>query len=143
MIIRTFSLDFAVQGGVVHPLDTHLHKLAVEFADQELQDKINLSDFRKVLVTCEIDENDVPVRVLGISCGQLVFDWPVMRFVDPEAAESLFSRMRSYLEDQGLRGAGTLIHVADREPKESRCPQWREWLRKMRASKASRWQVKV
>lgn len=143
MKLRSYCLDFVTQNGIVFPFQPLLHKLTIQFIENELSGSINLADFRKVLIVCETDENEVPTRVQAIACEQLRSDWPVLRFVENQAGEMLFQRMRGYLQDAGLSGSVTFVHVANHEPKESRCPKWRSWLRKMGAVKASRWAVKV
>lgn len=140
---RTISLDFIVRGGAVYPVDDHLNQLASQFAEKELAEKVNLSDYRKVLVVCEVDDSGKPQKVVGIAFGNPIFDWPGMRFVTQEAGDSLISRMRGYLEDQGFRGWDTFIHIEDHKPAETYCPQWKDFLRQQKAEKASRWKVRV
>jgi hypothetical protein len=143
MRFRAFSIDFIQQGGIQFPANTLLHKLAIEYAEANISKQFNLADLRKVLVVCEIDENDQPVKVHALSGCQLVIDWPVLRFTDKEAGQLLMERMRAYLQDQGLSGIQTFVHVAKSEPKESRCPAWKQFLKKNKAENASRWSVQV
>lgn len=143
METRTIALDFLVVNGMTAPVDQHLHDLAVKFADLELATKVNLTDYRKVLVTCEVDESGKPVRVTGIAFGNPVFDWAATRFVTPEAGASMIARIRGYLEDQGLRGRGTLIHVDEGAPKETYCPQYKEFLHQQGAERVVRLKIIV
>lgn len=143
MTLRSYCLDFVTQNGIVFPFQPVLHRLTEQFIQAELAGSINLADFRKVIIVCEVDEMEVPTRVKALACEQLRSDWPVLRFVEKEAGPVLFDRMRSYLQDQGLSNSVVFVHVANHEPKESRCPFWRKWLRTMKAVKASRWAVKV
>jgi hypothetical protein len=143
MRLRAFTVDFVKQGGIDFPVNRELHKLVVEYAEKNVAAQFNLPDLRKVLVVCEIDDNDQPIAVHALGGCQVVVDWPVIRFTEKEAGELLMERMRSYLQDQGLSGVQTFIHVAQREPKESRCPAWKQFLKKHKAENASRWSVKV
>lgn len=125
------------------PRDKHLHKLATDYAAARLRDEVNFTDYTKVIVVCEVDEAGAPLRATGLMCGVPRFDFPVVRFDDDRSAEKLFDRMRGYLEDRQQRGQEAFVHLADREPRESRCPHWRKWLRKVGAVKASRWLVRI
>lgn len=140
---KTFPIDFIRQGGMTYPANPELHSLAVQFCEREVKQPFNMADFSKTLVTCEVNDEGVPVQVLAISCEQVVSDWPVIRFTDKEAGDLLMERMRSYLQDRGLSGVNIFVHVAAREPKESRCPAWKQFLKKQGAESASRWTVKV
>lgn len=140
---NTFSLKFIAQGGIFYPANPHLHALAVAFAEQHLSAPINFTDYENVLTTCEVDEYNTPVKVTGICCRVVCYDFPVWRGTTPTSMDLLIDRTKSNLDEMGMRGREVFVHVADHEAKESRCPLWKKFLRKVRAEKASRWRVKV
>lgn len=142
MQIRTLSLDFLRQGAAAFPKDPELHKLVVAYCERELSKPIVLADYAKVLVSCWFEDDKI-VKIDSIACIVNAVDVPVIRFTSKEAGDSLMERMRAYLEDMGLRGSQIFIHIADREPKDARCPMWRKFLKKWKATKASRWSATV
>lgn len=144
MSVRVLALDFFEQGGIYYPKDKTLHAMAVEYAEREIVGKQNFSDYRKVLVSCHVDDDGKPVSVGAINCGLLKMDYPVWRSTDKECGDALEARTRGYLEDMGVpRGTEVFVHVADHEPQESRCPGWREWLRRVKAKKSQRWSISL
>lgn len=140
---RVLPLEFRAQGGILFPADPHLHKLASEFCAAELSGEINFAAYQRIYVAAEMDDEGKPQRVTGIIEWTPRWDSSVVRFVDKESGEKLVERSRAFLEDQGARGFEVFIHIADREPKERRCPRWKSFLKAIQARKASRWIAKV
>jgi len=138
---RVLQLLFREQGGVLVPRDPELHKLAVEFAERELAEPINFTDYRNVFVECECDEDGKPIRVEGISAMQLVPDIPVFRSTNARSAKLLIDRMNDFLDDQGARGQRVFVHVGEKESPEQRCPNFLDWLAALGARPAERWVV--
>lgn len=141
--IRGFVLKFNMQGGIVFPVDAQLHRLAIEFAETSLGEPINFSDYETVLVAAEVDAEDKPTKVTAMNCRAGMWVYPVWRFTDEDSGEVLIERTRALLDDQAMRGKEVLVHIADHEAKESRCPRWRKFLRDVKATKASLWRVKA
>ena len=143
MKARVFQLMFIERGGVFHPRDPHLHKLAVEFAERELVEKVNFPDYRNVFVECIVDDNGNPVRVEGISTLQMVPDIGVFRSTTGRSAKLLIDRMRDYLCDNGAQGGKVFVYIAENETPEQRCPHYLEWLDAMKAKPAERYMATV
>lgn len=141
--IRGFVLKFNTQGGIIFPTDPHLHRLAVEFSEKSLTEPINFSDYETVLVAAEVDDAGKPTKVTAMNCRIGMWVYPVWRFTDEESGRVLIERTRNLLDDQAMRGKEVLVHIADHEAKESRCPRWRKFLRDVAATKASLWRVKA
>lgn len=146
MNVRVFSVDFFVQGAITYPKDKHLHDLAVAYAEANLAKKVNLpefaGDYRKLWASCEVDENDVPVRVIGLLGMKFTPDVPLLRYTEEAAIEPLIERANGYLHDQGARGCEVLLHFEKGTP-ESRCPRWKKWLKRVKAVNANRYSVTV
>ena len=140
---QVFQLFFKEQGGVLLPRDPHLHQLAVEFAERELAEAINLTDYRNVFVECECDEHGKPVRAEGLLAMQMVVDVPVARFTNARSAKMLIDRANDYLHDQGARGAKVFLYISEQETPEQRCPNYLEWLAAVGAKPAERWATTV
>lgn len=143
MKFRVLQLLFKEQGGMLLPRDPELHKLVVEFAERELAEPINFTDYRNVFVECECDDEGKPVRVEGIAAMQLVADIPVFRSTNARSAKLLIDRMTDFLDDQGARGQRVLVHISERETPEQRCPNFLVWLAALGAKPAERWAVTV
>lgn len=140
--IRGFVLRFSFQGGIAYPVDGELHKLAVEFAEKYLDSPVNLSVYETVLVAAEVDDQGKPIKVVGMNCRVPRWDYAVWRFITEEAGNVLIERTRGMLDDAGLRGGEIFVLVAEGKP-ENRCPNWKDFLKKVGAENASRWKVKV
>ena len=140
---QVFQLFFKEQGGMLLPRDPHLHQLAVEFAEKELAEPINFTDYRNVWVECECDDTGKPVKVEGLSVLQTIPDIPVFRSTGQRSAKMLIDRMNDYLHDQGARGQRVLLHISETEAPEQRCPKYLEWLAAVGAKPAERWAVVV
>ena len=136
--LRGFSVKFNVQGGIAYPVDTHLHKLAVEFADKHLNAPCNLADYNGVTVVAKVDDDGKPVEILAMNARVPRWDYPIWRFIDEAAGEVLIERTRASLDDEGLRGGEIFVHVSEAEKPESRCPNWKEFLKAVNAEKL-RW----
>ena len=143
MKARVFQLMFVERGGTYFPRDPHLHKLAVDFAERELAQQINFTDYRNVFVECLVDENGTPVQVEGISTLQMVPDIGVFRSTNARSAKLLIDRMRDYLCDNGAQGGKVFVYIADNEAPEQRCPHYLEWLEAMKAKPAERYVATV
>lgn len=143
MNIRAIGVDMKIEGDRLVPSDEKLRPLIEDYCSRELAESVKFEEHRRTIACVELDENNEPIAVHGIGCGEPVWDWSVVRFTKQEAGDVLFARMHSYLEDQGMRNQKCLVYVADHEDKESRCPFWRKFLRKEKAVKASRWAVKI
>lgn len=141
--LRALSIDFRVEGGIAYPSDPKLHRLAIDYAERELAKPFNFTDVKKLFVVCEINDAGEPVAIH--SMGAIVFKpvVPIFRATVPEAGAVLIDRMRGYLEDQGWRGSEALIYIEPREPKEAKCPKWKQLLRLVRAEKTTHWSVTV
>jgi hypothetical protein len=143
MRIRVFALDFRIQDGMAVPADPNLHRLAVEFAEHELAAPVNFTDFKKLWVACQVDDNEQPVHVEGLLGMVLRADFPMARFVSPGAAKKLIDRANDYLHDQGARGAEVFLFISSKEDDSQRCPQYQDWLRYVGAKPADRFAVTV
>ena len=141
MRVRVFLLEFYEQGGIKFPKDPELHKLAVEytrvaFAEPE---KVNLSQYPLTWFACELDNQGVPIRGLGLLSAQQRIDFPLARFTDNVACKELVMRANDHFHDAGMRGQEVFVYIADKEPKQWRCPRWKKWIKAFGMIKAERY----
>jgi hypothetical protein len=142
--VDVFMLEFREQGGMFIPKDPELHKLAVRYAEQNLAQKVNFTEFRNVWVTCEVNSVQRPVRVLGLLGMVMKADFPLVRFTDNSAPVKSVTRARSYLQDNfSARGQEAFIYIADKEDDSQRCPRWERWLTVFGCEKAERYRITI
>lgn len=126
------------------PLDGVLHSMAVQYAAENIVEPVSFSDFPHTWVACEIDEQGLPLRCLGVLCMVLRADFPVCRFTDSAAVVKLVQRANDHLHDvYNGRGADALVHIAADEPEELHCPNHRDWMKAFDLKPADRWAFKV
>jgi hypothetical protein len=143
MILRAIALDFHRQMGYVLPVDPDLHKLAIKFAEKELAQIPNYSEFARVWLACEMDGNDKPVSVHGALGYCMRPDFTMARFLNRNALVSLYRRANDFLADNGCRGAEGLVYVNPDEAPEQKCPEQQESLKALGAIPANRWLIKI
>jgi len=141
-MIHTLALDFNREGGLALPKDPSLHKLAVEFAQRELAEIPNYSEYAKVWVAACMD-GDVPKEIRGVLGFTMRPDVTMARFLDRAAVIALYNRANSFFADNGARGSEVLVFVDSSEGKEQKCPQYLETLSALKAKPADRWLVKI
>jgi hypothetical protein len=137
-------LEFREQGGMFIPKDPELHQLAVRYAEQNLAQKVNFTDFRNVWVASEVNSAGRPSRIMGTLGMVMKADFPLVRFTDNAAVVKLVNRSRSYLQDNfSARGQEAFIYIADKEDESQRCPKWKKWLQVFKAEPAERYRVTI
>lgn len=138
-------LDFTQQGAMLLPNDRKLHDLTVQFCEKELAEEANLSKLQKVWVAVEMDNGDY-LQVLGVTGYVNKIDVPLFRCAGIDSVKAstlLIARIRSFLEDNGLRGHEIFVHVSSKETPEQKCSRWKELLGYVKAKAADRWSVIV
>jgi hypothetical protein len=130
MKVQAFQLLFKPDGATFVPADAKLHELATAYAAEYVTSPqpLNFLGYKNSWVACEVDDEGKPVRVLGLLCMVLRFDFPVCRFTDNAATKKLVERANDYLHDQGFRGAEVHVHIASDELPKDRCPNYQEWM---------------
>lgn len=140
--LRAIPLDFIRQGNYAYPVDRELHRMAVEFGEKELAKPVNLSEYAKVWLACEMDGDKV-TRIVGMMGYAMRPDVTLARFKEPEAIVLLHDRAQFYFADQGCRGSEVLVYLNNNESPEQRCPQGLKTMLELGAVAADRWVVKV
>jgi len=141
-MIHTLALDFNRESGLALPKDPSLHKLAVEFAQRELAEIPNYSEYAKVWVAACMD-GDTPKEIRGALGFTMRPDFTMARFLDRAAVVALYNRANSFLADNGARGSEALVYVNSAEGKEQRCPEYLQTLSALQAKAADRWLIKI
>jgi hypothetical protein len=140
---RVLPLDFNSAGGYFMPKDPHLHRLAVQFAEKELAEMPNFSEYARVWVSAEVDENEVPVSIHGAIGFVMRPDVVLCRALDRKAMVGLYLRTNSYLADNGARGYDTLVYINPDEAPEQKCAHQKETLEALKMKPANRWLITV
>jgi len=140
---RVFALLFHRQGNASFPAYPALHRLVVKWAEKNFDYQVNFSDYQASWVACAVDEGGNPVEVKGVMCGQPRWDFPVVRYTDPEAAKMMFDRVEGFLHDAGNRGQEVFVHLSEGGSPENLCPMREEMLKEFKAEPANRWSVIV
>jgi len=143
MILRAISLDFNRQMGYAIPSDPHLHKLAIQFAEKELAEMPNYSEYNKVWVACETDENDIATSVHGVLGYTVRPDITMCRFLNRNALSVLYNRANAFFADNGCRLSEVLVYVNPDEKPEQKCPEQEQSLKALGARPANRWLIKI
>jgi hypothetical protein len=145
MKLVTFPLDFIGQPPMLEPKHRKLHDLAVQYVWANVQggSEINLSLFNKVFVCAEVDENNDPVAVHGVTGYGLRVDIPLFRSTNPVATAKLHKRLHQTLADQGMLGQEVFIHISGKESEDQRWSSWHTELEKAGATPADRYKVVV
>lgn len=142
-MMKAFPLDFyKSDSGLTFPKDKELHRLALEFAEKELAQPVNLSELNKVWVICEMDGEKIG-RVVGLNGYTMRPDFTLCRFTSPEAAHCAFERAENYLADNGARGMEVLVRLSSDEAPEQRCPDGLKTMIRIGGNPADRWILKV
>lgn len=147
MKIEIIPIDFMGQGALLEPVDKKLHDLTVDYCARELQNgrELNLAKFNKVWAVVETEGEDY-IDVIGISGFAWRVDIPVFRVTGDRvdySTHKLVDRMRSYFQDNGLRGSEVFLHISSKERPEQRCEKWQQSLDSVGAIPADRFTVKV
>lgn len=137
MTLHALPLDFDRAMGYALPKDRELHRRAIEFAEKEVAEKVNYSDFAKVWVA---EDGDQIVGTLGMTMRP---DFTLCRFLNPEAIKLLHQRGNDFLADQGLRGGEALIYMNSKERPEQKCPEGLRTVLELGARPADRWIIRV
>ena len=140
---QVFMLRFSERGGIFYPEDAHLHRLACLWADANLAQKINFTDYSEAWVECTVGEEGQPIAVEGLLCLQRAVDCPVLRFTNAASAKLLIQRANDYLQDRGARGQNVFVHISDNEEECQRCPEWKDWIETLQCKPAERYLYKV
>jgi hypothetical protein len=136
-MIKVVPLDFIGQGALLEPADRKLHDLAVEYCSRELKGgTVDFSKFSKIWVGLKDG------AVLGVLAYVLKPDVPLCRATDADVLRALAQRMNDFCADNGAIGKEVFIYIGN-EPRESRCPEWRNVLREMGATSARRVSIEV
>ncbi|HEY1965411.1 MAG TPA: hypothetical protein VGG59_10795 [Acidobacteriaceae bacterium] len=145
MRLQVFHVFFKLNtAGELVPSDPELHALASAYAAEKMRDHVDFRDFKNTWVACEVDETGKPVRAFGILCMQMRADFPICRFTDNVAVVKLVQRANDHLHDlYGARGTYALVHIADDDAPEERCPDYRDWMKLFELVPAERWAIKV
>lgn len=143
MIIRAISLDFLRAAGYAHPADPELHRLAVQFAKDNLAEMPDFSNYNKVWVAAEVDQNERPVAVHGALGFTMRPDLTLARMLNPKAFAVLFKRAESFFSDNGGRGSEVLLRLNLEDSPETLCPHAADSLKAAKATPAHRWAIVV
>lgn len=136
-MIKVLPLDFIVSGALAEPVDRPLHDLAVEYCARELKGgTVDFSKFSKIWVGLNDD------NVLGIAGYVLRPDVPLLRATDSLVLRAMGRRLNDYFADNGAIGKEAFLYVGN-EPRESRCPEWRDVLKEFGAKSARRVVIEV
>lgn len=141
-MIRIFPLDFLGQGALLQPKNQQLHDLAVSYCAKELTEEVNLSQFGKVFIAAET-QDETPVSVHGISGFVWRPDIALFRATCDAATVKLHRRWHSHFADNGLLGNHVLLHLSSKDTAEQRCANWEQELIAAQAVAADRYLVKV
>jgi hypothetical protein len=143
MILRAIPLDFHRQGGYAMPVDRDLHKLAMGFAERELAEVPNFSEFQRVWLACEVDADDRATSVHGALGFTTRPDFTMARFLNRNALVVLYNRASAFLSDNGCRLSEGLVYVNPDEKPEQKCPEAELSLQALGARPANRWLIKI
>jgi hypothetical protein len=143
MILKAIPLDFNREMGYVIPKDPNLHKLAIQFANDELAEMPNFSEYNRVWLACETDENDHPTSVQGALGFTMRPDITMCRFLNRSALITLYNRANAFFSDNGCRLSEALVYVNPDEKPEQKCPELEQSLAALGARPANRWAVKI
>lgn len=144
MRVQVFQLFWKAGDGPrgLVPSDEELYRLAMEYADANLNFPIEFRDYKFAWVACEVDDGGKPTRALGILCGVMRVDFTVCRFTDNAAVVKLVQRANDHLHDvYALRGDHALVYIAKQD--DQRCPDYEEWMKMFDLQPADRWACKV
>lgn len=139
MKVRGFPLEFNRSGAMAIARDSNLFQLTNEFAAENLKETPKWGDFQWVLLACEVDENDVPVKVVGSMCGGMRPDFSQIRFTSSRSAKTLLDFARDFLVLNGMRGQEVFLYISDSETPEQRCPKYLEWMEAYGAEPSQRY----
>lgn len=143
MILRAIPLDFDRQMGYSLPKDAKLHKLAVQFAERELAEMPNYSEYNRVWLACETDENDHPTSVHGALGFTMRPDITLCRFLNRNALSVLYNRANAFFADNGCRLSEVLVYVNPDEKPEQKCPEQELSLKAVGARPAHRHLIQI
>lgn len=140
---RVFPLEFNRTAGYAMPRDSHLHHLAVEFAQKHLAERPNFAEYERVWLSVDVDGNEKPVLIYGALAFVMRPDIVLCRFLDSKAMAGLYARANSYFSDNGARGFEALVYINPDEAPEQKCPQQKESLQALKAKPANRWAITI
>lgn len=132
-MIEIIPIDFLGQGAMLEPADRALHDEAMDFARRELKDweKLALAQFNR----CWLGRKDGEAK--GLMGYGLKPDVPLFRATDFEVLQAMGQRLNGYFADNGARGREVLLYIGN-EPKEARCPEWRQAIKDFGGQSARR-----
>jgi hypothetical protein len=128
-----------------HPVwkDERLYLMLEEFTANHLVDKPEYSDYARVWLAVEVDDNEQPLSVQGVIGYVLQPDITLIRATNPGALIRLTSRISSFFSDNGAHGYPVLVYINPDENPKQKCPNVEETLQAWNAVPANRWQVRV
>jgi hypothetical protein len=144
--VQVFHLFFQADGaGGLRPTDDQLHALAVEYAAKHMSTPIEFTSYKESWVACEVNEQGIPVRALGLLCMVLRPDFLVCRFTDNAAVVKLVQRANDFLHDTyNARGGEALIYIPKSEtPEHKMCPDHEKWIELFQLKPADRYAIVV
>jgi len=127
---------------MITPKFPELHDLAVDFCQRELTEDVNLSQYSKVFIAAET-ENDRPVSVEGVTGYVMRPDISLFRAISARATAKLHHRWHTFFADSGILGQEVLLYLSSKETPEQRCASWEEQLKAAQAIPADRFLIKV
>lgn len=143
MSVKVFPLDFLGKDALLQPKWPKLHDLAIDFCARELVEEVNLAQFQKVFIAAEVDAQDEPQIVKGISGFLWRPDIALFRATCASATTKLHHRWHTHFADNGLMGNQVLIYLNGKETSEQRCANWNNEMMSAEAIPADRYLVKV
>jgi hypothetical protein len=147
MSVQVFQLFWKKGDGPYDlvPGDERLYSLAMQYANEFIvnPNPIEFRDYRVTWVACEIDDDNNPVKALGVLCMMQRTDFPICRFTDNAAIVKLVQRANDHLHDLGLRGTHVMVHLASDELPEHHCPDRDQWMERFHLIPADRWAFKI
>jgi hypothetical protein len=142
MKVRVFQVLYKPDGSMT-PSDPELYELAKEYAAKQLSAPCDFLNYKHLWAACEVNEDDRPVRCLGLLGMALAADFPLFRFTDNVACKKLVERANDFLHDQGAAGTTALVRIDLEETGEIACPDREQWMQAFKIEPAKRWTIKV
>lgn len=140
MKVQVFHLFFKDSENGLVPVDPILFTMARDYAEKNLAEPVDFTDYKETWIACEVDDLGTPTRALGVLCMVLRADFPVFRFTDSAAVVKMVQRANDFLHDvYNARGAEALIYIRADESPAQRCENREEWMQAYGLKPADRW----
>jgi len=128
------------------PRDPSLYAMVMQYCEQELAEKPDLTRYRKAYAVAEVGEHEEILGIHGITAERSVEDIGIFRATGPYAkrvTKMMHDRWQAYFADNGMRGADVLIWIDPDESPEAKCTNQAQSIKNFKLRPAKRMLVRV